>query len=70
MVTLFSYESNCSSPHSAQEMLNDVLGSVVSGRPVLRGVYHGCQPDPKNKTLLDINENIDKFINWDVRKKV
>ena len=56
---------------SFQEMLRDVLGSVVSGRPILRGAFNDCQSaNPKNASLLQIDKNIEKFIDWSSKAKV
>ena len=54
-----------------QDMLHEVLGSVVSGRPIWREALEECQGDVKNNTeLLKLHKNITEFIAWDTRVKV
>ncbi|GAX79799.1 hypothetical protein CEUSTIGMA_g7239.t1 [Chlamydomonas eustigma] len=48
-----------------QTMLNEVLPSVVTGRPVWRDAWKDCQPDEKDPKLLSRHEAVQKFINWD-----
>lgn len=53
-----------------QAMLNEVLGSVVSGRPIWKTSLHDCQPEPKNQEILKQHETVQKYIAWDSKCKV
>lgn len=50
-------------------MLHEVLGSVVSGRPIWREALQKCQEEfeHKNKTLLIMHRNVQDFIAWGSR---
>ena len=52
-------------------MLNEVLGSVVSGRPIWRGSLSDCQTSaPKNETMMKQHNLIREFISYDEHSKV
>ena len=52
-------------------MLREVLASVAIGRPVWRKALTSCKPKGSNSTaLLDLQKNIDRFINWEDKAKV
>ena len=52
-----------------QDMLNEVLGSVVAGRPIWgRNTLYHCvinTTSPQGQLLLKYHDNVTKFIDWD-----
>ena len=52
-------------------MLNEVLGSVVSGRPTWRGALSDCasQQQPLSPLLQKQHEAVQEFIAWDSKCK-
>jgi hypothetical protein len=58
-----------------QEMLNEALGSVVSGRPIWRDALHACDNTSRagawpNSTRGLIHQRVQDFIGWGKRVKV
>ncbi len=57
-----------------QTMLNEVLPSLVTGRPMWRYALRDCQPEANQSKWSDglraQIESIDKFTDWDARVKV
>ena len=52
-----------------QEMLEEVLGSVVAGRPIWRGSLMGCAEE-KTEDLGRKQAAVDLYINWGEKLKV
>ena len=52
-----------------QDMLNEVLGSVVAGRPIWKGALVDCAEENK-KALGRKHEAVQKYINWGAKCKV
>ena len=50
-----------------QDMLNEVLGSVVSGRPIWKDTLWACavnRTNPQGLLLMQRHEAVGKYINW------
>lgn len=53
-----------------QDMLNEVLGSVVAGRPIWKSTLTDCAIDKTETTLARKHEAVQLFINWVAKCKV
>jgi hypothetical protein len=53
-----------------QDMLNEVLGSVVAGRVIWKDTLAKCAVDKTNITLKIKHEAVQKFIIWNFRRQV
>ena len=51
-------------------MLNEVLASVVSGRPIWRESLERCLTVPKDEASLAPHLAVQQFINWTDKAKV
>ena len=52
-----------------QDMLNEVLGSVVAGRPIWRGALTDCAEE-KTDALGHMHDAVQKYIDWGSKRKV
>ena len=55
-----------------QDMLNEVLGSVVAGRPMWKDALAQCAEEGSEKRdeVKRRHDAASKFLNWDSKKKV
>jgi len=53
-----------------QDMLNEVLGSAVSGRVIWKDALAKCAVDKTNITLILKHEAAQMFLNWEYRRQV
>ena len=51
-------------------MLHEVIGSVVTGRPIWRDSLSVCLTVPKDEASLAPHVAVQKFINWTDKAKV
>ena len=53
-----------------QDMLNEVLGSVVSGRPIWKDTLSACAVNGTDPELARQHKAADKYINWGAKCRV
>ena len=56
-----------------QEMLNEVLGSVVSGRPIWNLALSHCainRTNPQGLQLMRKQKAVENYINWKTKQQV
>ena len=53
-----------------QDMLNEVLGSVVAGRVIWKDTLDKCAMDKGNAALKHKHDAVQSFVNWEQRRQV